>query len=101
VLEPYALCRRNGRERTDLIRHEIFDVGRRHLDFTSAEPLEVGKARVRTDSHTVFGGKRHGVAHDAGIPGVKSARDISGRNVTHERGLMPKIAASPLTNVSV
>ena len=73
-------------------------------DFVHAEPelaaAEAGKIRIRgvgANRYAALVGCAHSVIHSGCIAGVKSARDICGRNEIKQRGIFPAArGAEPL-----
>ena len=45
---------------------------------------------MRANGDAVFARERHRRAHHRGIARVESASDIGGRNVTHQRRVLPR-----------
>ena len=76
VLQSHTQRRGNGRERPNLVCHEILDVRGRELKLTPAEPFRIGKSRVGADGHAVLARELHRRPHHSGVARVKPAGNV-------------------------
>ena len=76
MLEPYAFCRRDSSQCTDLLRDGILDFTWRGSDLASTEADEIRKARMRSHCDTMLASQHDSSAHDARVSCMKPAGDI-------------------------
>ena len=102
MCESAALRGNECRQRPDLIRAVVGQVGGRDLHRPAPEAEQVRQGHVRSDLKVVLDGGGDGPAHSAGVAGVEPACDVRGGDVGHEARVVAEAPATEaLTHVDV
>lgn len=102
MLESDTLRTRDGRQRTDLIRDDVFDVARRERHLPPAEARHIGKGRMGPDGDSMLPCQRHRRMHDTRVASMKAAGDIGGGDVGYQGWIFTgSINRRSLADVSV